>query len=263
MAGVETRTDPTDYRRDGMKRGGDPAYPFVVVQCTLEGWGAYETGNDMTRVKPGEAFFAVVPTDHAYYLPRESSSWTFFYLIIRHPYVVSRLTRSVQTVGAVHHMQENGALLPRLTHLFESVYTRSFRDEFEEEEALLEFAVEVDRYAHYLVYPRSPREELMTQVRAHVLRNLTSVVEVSDIAVDYGMTRSHFSHHFKAITGIAPATFVRQVRLQEVVRLLLKTDLKLDAIAASTGFASATDLCKVFRRHYNSTPALYRKQMQS
>src|SRR3569833_1953528 len=96
MAGVETRTDPSDYRRDGMKRGGDPAYPFVVVQCTLDGWGAYEGGGKVNRIGLGDAFFAIVPSEHAYFLPRESPTWTFFYLIIRHPYVVSRLTRSVQ-----------------------------------------------------------------------------------------------------------------------------------------------------------------------
>jgi len=263
MAGVETRTDPSDYRRDGMKRGGDPAYPFVVVQCTLEGWGAYETGGEVIRVNPGTAFFAVVPTDHAYYLPRESASWTFFYLIIRHPYVVSRLTRSVQMVGAVHTMHADGPLLPRLTHLFEAVYARSFRDEFEEEETLLDFAVEVDRYAHHLIYPRSPREELMNQVRSHVLRHVTEVVEVSELARQHGMTRSHFAHHFKGVTGVSPAAFVRQVKLQEVIRLLLRSDMKLDAIAAATGFAGATDLCKVFKRHYRSTPTAYRKQMQS
>jgi AraC-like DNA-binding protein len=260
FAGLETRTDPSGYYWDGERRGGNPAYPYMVIQYTLRGWGIYDDGQ-ISRVSPEDAFFAVVPSHHKYYLPSESREWTFFYLIIRHPYAVSRLVGSVDLAGAVHKLTPNGPLLPRMVRIFESVYSGSFRDQFEEEEAVVDFAIEFDRHAHHTVYPQPPREKLLDSVRSFTMRHIHDTVDVAMLADEHGMTRSGFSHHFKAVTGLAPASFIRQVRLERAVQLLIQTDHKLDTVAYESGFASANDLCKVFRKHYHHSPTAFRKQM--
>lgn len=74
---------------------------------------------------------------------------------------------------------------------------------------------------------------------------------------------THFSHYFRAVTGLPPARFVTQIRLEEVTRCLLETNHTLETIAAATGFADAKHLCKVFRRHYHLSPGAFRRQMRS
>jgi len=62
---------------------------------------------------------------------------------------------------------------------------------------------------------------------------------------------------FKAKTGISPAAFVTEVRLKEALKLL-RTPAKLEDVAAQTGFADANHFCKVFRRHFHTSPGAYR-----
>jgi len=49
-----------------------------------------------------------------------------------------------------------------------------------------------------------------------------------------------------------------EVRLEEALKRL-RTGAKLETIAAQTGFADANHFCKVFRRHFLSSPGAYRE----
>ena len=69
LAGLETKTIPAEYLWDGMKRGADPAHPFIVFQYTLAGEGQYTADGVVHRVTPGMAFAAVIPSPHVYSLP--------------------------------------------------------------------------------------------------------------------------------------------------------------------------------------------------
>src|SRR4051812_1106049 len=91
FCGLETRTEPNQYYWEGLRRGADPEHPYIVFQYTLEGWGYYAEGSSLIKMTPQMAFTAVIPTDHRYFLPPESPGWTFFFLLLRHPYIVSRI----------------------------------------------------------------------------------------------------------------------------------------------------------------------------
>lgn len=56
-------------------------------------------------------------------------------------------------------------------------------------------------------------------------------LRIEDIARELGMSVSGFHHHFKAVTGMSPLQFQKQMRLQEARRLLLGEGLD----AASAG----------------------------
>jgi AraC family transcriptional regulator len=73
------------------------------------------------------------------------------------------------------------------------------------------------------------------------------------------MSRSHFSHYFHAATGLTPAHFMTEVRVQEAARLLLSTRAPLKQIASEWGFANVNHFGKVFRRHLYTSPAAYRR----
>lgn len=103
---------------------------------------------------------------------------------------------------------------------------------------------------------------MLQQVRAAVSSSLRQPLGVEKLAERYAMSRSHFSHYFKSVTGTTPAHFITQVRLDEVIHLLLHTSLKLEEVADETGFADANHLCKVFRRHLHMSPGELRSQIR-
>ena len=261
-AGLETRPSGESYHWDGLRRRGDASRPFIVYQYTLEGWGTYEEDGVTRRVTPGAGFVATVPSAHSYGLPPESPGWTFFWVMFNHPLVVARLGQVKVASGAVAELAPDGLTVARLVHLFEGVFQGGFRDEWAQEQALFEFLWEYERHEHGKRFARPSRDELLADVRREVLEALDSTPDVAHLARSRGMSRSHFSHHFRAVTGLPPARFVTQIRLEEVAHRLLETDRTLGIIAADTGFADAKHLCKVFRRHYHLSPGAFRRQMQ-
>ena len=261
-AGLDTETDPARYVWDGLRRGADPAHPFVVFQYTLAGWGRYAADGLTHLVTPGMAFAAVIPSAHVYSLPPDSPSWTFFFLILRHPYVVGRIWQAQAEVGPLLTLAEGSALLARAVSLYEGTLTRAFRDTWALEAALFDFLFEYERLAQRLRYPEAEREALLDDVARYVRSQAGRPVGVAELAAVRGQSRSHFSRGFKAATGIAPASWGRQVQLEEAARRLLAGDHKLEVIASETGFANANHLCKVFRRHYHLSPGEFRRQMR-
>ena len=260
--GLEERPAGTAYYWDGLRRRVDPNRPYVVLQYTLAGWGIYEENGASDRIMPGEAFVAYVPSAHVYHLPPESPGWTFFWVMFNHPTVVARIAQGKADGGAATELASDSPAVARLVRLFEGVCQGGFRDEWAQEQALFEFLWEYERHGHSRRYALPAREQLLADVRAEVMAALGCAPAVAHLAQGRGMSRSHFSHYFRAMTGLPPAQFVTQVRLEEVTRCLVESDHTLETIAAATGFADAKHLCKVFRRHYHLSPGAFRRQMR-
>ncbi len=257
---VETRVDPQGYRWDGMRRLGARDRPLVFFQLTLAGWGVFELyGRPPRRVPPGTAFFAVVPSRHRYYLPPESPGWTFAWIGIYHPYIRSRIAKQVAATGPLIVTPPTGPLVASTMRLVRGAFQKDFRDRHEAELALFELLFAYERRIDETRDPAGDRERLLESLRARVLTSPRSSLAVETIAAERGMSRSHFSHHFRARTGLSPARYMLEVRVQEAARALLATAAPLKQIATDLGFANPTHFGKVFRRFQHVSPAVYRR----
>ncbi|HVV48501.1 MAG TPA: AraC family transcriptional regulator [Polyangia bacterium] len=257
---VETRTDPRSYRWDGMRRLGPRDRPLVFFQLTLAGWGCFELyGKPPRPVPPGAGFFAVVPSRHRYYLPPDSPGWTFAWIGIYHPYLLQRIARRVAAGGPLVTMSAGSPLAASTVRLVRGAFEKDFRDRFEVELALFTFLHAYERYADELRDPEGDRERLLEWLRARVLADPRHACTVDVVAAERGMTRSHFSHHFHARTGLTPARFMNETRVQEAARALLASRASLKHVATEWGFANASHFGRVFRRFHHVSPAAYRR----
>jgi len=217
--GVETRLDPGAYHKDGMHRLGPRDLPVVIFQLTLAGWGAFELyGKPRQRLPPGSAFFAIVPSRHRYYLPAESPGWTFAWVGIYHPYLVRRIAKTVAVTGPVVRVPSSSLLVTSTMRLVRGAFEKDFRDRFEVELALVELVLACERLADEQRYPAGDRERLLEWLRARALATPRRPASIDAIAAQRGMSRSHFSHYFRARTGLTPARFMSEVRVQEAAR---------------------------------------------
>ncbi|RYZ07799.1 MAG: AraC family transcriptional regulator [Myxococcales bacterium] len=258
---VETQTDPQSYHWDGMKRISRRDLPLVFFQFTFAGVGQFELyGRPPQRVTPGMGFFAVVPSRHRYYLPPDSPGWTFAWIGIYHPYLVRRLARQVQLTGPIVHAAPGSALVKRLSRLMRGVFLKDYGDRFEVEAELLAFTHAYERLAQG--EPNPGGERLLQELKERVLEDPRIRREVSTLAAEHGLSRSAFSHHFRERTGLAPAHFMTEVRLQAAARLLVTTDLPLSRVARDCGFANANHFGKVFRRFRQQSAGAYRRALR-
>ena len=245
-----------------MRRGADPRHPQVLFQATLAGTGTFESGGQRWAVGPGEAFIAILPSRHLYYLPATCPEWSFFWFTFDHPYVVERMAALTSRHSPVFLMSPDSPLAAQCLAFFERICHGRFKDPFAEEGALLDWMLGTERHLHELAHPRDQREAMLAEVRQFTHENLGRSFGIDELARRRDISRSHFSHRFRKATGLAPAAYVLQLRLTEVRRQLRETAAPLKEIAAATGFADANHLCKVFRREYHLSPGTYRRQVR-
>ena len=258
---IETRSDPEAYYWDGMKRIGRRDLPLVFFQLTLAGFGHFELyGRPPQRITPGMGFFAVVPSRHRYYLPPTSPGWTFAWIGIYHPYLFRRIARQAQATGPVVEAAPTSALVSHLTRLVRGAFRKDFRDRYAVEAELLAFTHAYERLAQ--AEPRPDGERLLETLRARVLAAPRAHIDVGTLAAEHRTSRSAFGHYFRSHTGVSPARFVTEVRLQAAARLLVTTSLPLSQIASECGFANANHFSKVFRRHRHQSVGAYRRSLR-
>jgi len=92
-----------------------------------------------------------------------------------------------------------------------------------------------------------------------VLSHLKKVPSLPELAVQVGTHQKRLSRVFREHTGRTVFEFVREARLHEAQRLLAKSFLRIDEIAAELGFSSAANFATAFREHFGWTPSAFRR----
>jgi AraC-like DNA-binding protein len=88
-------------------------------------------------------------------------------------------------------------------------------------------------------------------IRAHLAEPLP-VEKLADIA---SMSVSSFHRHFKAVTGLSPLAFHKQMRLREARRRLLAEPGAVASVAFAVGYESASQFSREYARHFGLPPA--------
>lgn len=114
---------------------------------------------------------------------------------------------------------------------------------------------------HLLNQARKPGP--IRDLQAWVLDNLEQDLSVERLAERVAMSPRNFTRVFTRETGVSPARFVEEVRLDAArQRLELGRD-GLDQVAAATGFINSLNLRRVFERNLQITPSEYRERFSS
>lgn len=94
----------------------------------------------------------------------------------------------------------------------------------------------------------------------YIEKHYTENISLEDIAGTAHMSKYHFCRKFHTTTGATALEYLNNVRLTKVHNLLLSTDTSIDEIASMTGFSSAVNLTRAFKKVYGSSPRAFRKE---
>lgn len=258
ICGFETRRNESYLRNVHRKNPKESWERHVAFQYTLAGEGAIEDAEGAHVQKPGSFFLIGVPSPHIYYLPEHSESWTFAYMAITHPYVAERLEAAIAETSALWTVDCQQSLIQQAFNLIVAHHQRALLDEIAEEQALFSWMLEFIRYSRRNSHLFKPAEQLLTEVRAFVLDTLPRALDVPAVADAYAMSRTHFSHHFRRLTGISPGSYMREVRLQHAADLLRQSpNLSIKGVASACGFPDVPTFAKLFRSRFHVTPGQF------
>ncbi|QND46324.1 helix-turn-helix transcriptional regulator (plasmid) [Rhizobium lusitanum] len=110
--------------------------------------------------------------------------------------------------------------------------------------------------------PRRRSELAAWQLRRavdYIEENCLRTIRLEELASLTGLSQSHFSHAFKASTGLPPHQWQTRARLERAKQLLLKGDTPLTNVAVETGFADQAHFTRVFRKNVGTTPASWKR----
>lgn len=255
--GLEVVTPQHRYRFDGMRAQARSKPPIGVFQYTLDGWCELEVDGVITPVGVEQGLSVKVPSRHCYWGAPECPRWSFFWLVFDHPYMIERLYSKPEMLNRVVNLPADSAPVRAAVALLKIVWGKN-ADAFAAEQALYRWMLEMERWIFAQRHPEAPRQTLLDEVRRLTIAHIEEAVPVEWVAKQFGMSRTHFTHHFTRTTGLLPATFMREVRLHAAASLLRGQNLSVKEVAARTGFADANHLCKTFRTQFHLSPGAYR-----
>ncbi|MEU1117149.1 MULTISPECIES: AraC family transcriptional regulator [unclassified Streptomyces] len=95
--------------------------------------------------------------------------------------------------------------------------------------------------------------ETLLGAPAGVVRSVRACAERLGVSVSY------LSEAVKAATGRTPGELIRQARVHEAKRLLLRTELSVRQVAQRVGFDDPAYFCRFFRRETGASPGDFRR----
>ena len=101
-------------------------------------------------------------------------------------------------------------------------------------------------------------QEFIRQVRSLIEERMTdSGFKIGELSDCMNMSRSSFYNKIKEITGHAPADYVRNVRLNRALVLLMSRKYTVAEVADMTGFSDPKFFGIVFKKYYGGSPTKY------
>jgi transcriptional regulator GlxA family with amidase domain len=109
---------------------------------------------------------------------------------------------------------------------------------------------------------QEPAREPLREIQRYVVENPAGDLSVEALADRACMSPRHFARAFAAESGVTPARYVEQVRLEAARRHLEDATEPIAAIASACGFGTAETMRRTFLRTLDVGPAEYRRRFR-
>jgi AraC-like DNA-binding protein len=113
----------------------------------------------------------------------------------------------------------------------------------------------------HLVTAGSPSQQI-AKIVAWLKQNFAQSLHVDELAVRASMSPSTFRQHFRAITGMSPLQFQKQLRLQEARQLMLNQNFDAGYAGGLVGYESASQFNREYSRLFGAPPQRDIKRMR-
>src|SRR3979411_1591720 len=85
-------------------------------------------------------------------------------------------------------------------------------------------------------------------------RNFVEALRGDELADRAHMSPSTFRQHFRALTGVSPLQYQKQLRLQEARQLMLNESLDAVSAGGRVGYESASQFSREYSRLFGAPP---------
>ncbi len=109
-----------------------------------------------------------------------------------------------------------------------------------------------ERLRHLMVNAGSP--PVVARAIQHIRQHFDQPLRIEVLTKQLGMSASSFHYHFKAVTGLSPLQYQKQLRLQEARRLLLSEHLDATRVAHQVGYHDGAHFSREYKSVFGIPP---------
>ena len=100
-------------------------------------------------------------------------------------------------------------------------------------------------------------ERIMKVINKHLSDNNFNVEVLTQEA---GISRAQLHRKMKEMTGLPVSEFIRNIRMEQAIRLLKEQKINVTQVAYAVGFSNLAHFSTVFRKQFGVSPTEYIEQ---
>lgn len=259
---------PVTARRVQLRahRRASVTHELATVLFVAHGHASVDQRGHRWTVTEGDAFLVPPAEPHRWVEAEAADCWELGFCVqcFRSAdglpvQVVERVERVRADAAPVVRIPE--ARRPFLTAILSELVGVTARDAQTDEavvRSLLTLALnEVSSASRSMVPVAQPG--IVAQALAFIERNCLRRITLAEIARAVGRSPAHVTTALRRATGRSAGAWIAAGRMAEARRLLLHSDMSLQAIAGAVGYGDLTHFIRVFRSAHEVTPAAWRR----
>ena len=237
-----------------------PEYQLLYI---IEGQGVFHSATvPEARLKAGD-FFLLFPGEWHSYHPTGPTGWKKYWIGFKGDNMDRRVRAGfLSPTKPIYHVGYSDVI--------ETLYKRAYETAIAEEAYSQQLMAGIVNHLIGLMYSLERNIELKTRNQAHVdmisrarLRireSLESSLTIQQVAEEMGVSYSNFRKLFKEHTGLSPATYQQDLRLQRAKELLSTTAMSIKEIAYRLNFDSPDYFSAKFKSKTGHKPSDLRSE---
>ncbi|MCR5470316.1 MAG: AraC family transcriptional regulator [Prevotella sp.] len=228
----------------------------------VEGEGFFMSTHQMrTSIKAGDIFL-LFPGEWHSYGPLPNSHWKSYWIGFKGKNMDDRVSGGfLSCEKPIYHVGFSSQIL--------ELYNSALQAAYEEAAYSQQLMAGIVNHLIGMMYSLERNIELnkntaqvnmIGRARMRIRETLESNYSIQELAEELGVSYSNFRKLFKEHTGLSPALYQQDLRLQRAKELLSTTALSIKEIAYSLNFDSPDYFSSKFRAKTGMKPSQFRKQ---
>lgn len=229
-----------------------------------EGEGTFHSASvKSARIKEGDIFL-LFPGEWHSYNPTQSIGWKSYWIGFKGKNMDDRIQAGfLSPQKPIYHIGYSSDVV----YLYKEAYKTAVQEAAYSQQLLagivnhligLMYSLERNN----ILGRDAERVQLVNKVRLRIRESLESSLTIQQIATELGISYSNLRKLFKEYTGIAPAMYQQDLRLQRAKELLATTNISIKEIAYKLNFDSPDYFSSKFKIKTGVKPSDFRKSMK-
>jgi AraC-like DNA-binding protein len=237
---------------------------YIFIYC-IDGEGWLIVGNEKKTLIHKDTLVVIPASTPHVYGASETDPWSIYWFHLKG----AEVEQLVQHFAISNHTLHVPALqATRIAHLFNECY-----------ETLLYKGYSVKHYLYVSLSMRhllgmflllqgeaqqdNKQNKTIDSAIQYMLEHIQSSVTLSELADHVGLSKPHFIHLFKQVTGYSPIDYCLHLKIQRSCLYLELTTTSIKEVAQRVGFQDPYYFSRLFHKIMGQSPAAYRRAKQN